>query len=102
MFFKNELFKKGNLRLLHLIRRKRKGQQDVDVIESDRGFEDYKLFIRENILKIQEDLTALRKKHPEVSTELASIINFTGALTGEVEAIEELSQTEEEEEFPVK
>ena len=27
MFFKNELFRKGNLKLLHLIRRKRKGQQ---------------------------------------------------------------------------
>lgn len=46
MFFKNDLFKKGNLRLLHLIKRKRKGQQEADTADSDRGFEDYKLFIR--------------------------------------------------------
>ena len=46
MFFKNELFKKGNLRLLHLIKRKRKGQQEPEALDSDRSFEEYKLFIK--------------------------------------------------------
>ena len=84
MFFKNDLFKKGNLRFLHLIKRKRKGQQESDIVDPERGFEDYKLFIRENVLRIQEDLATLKKKHPEVSSELATIINFTGVLTGDI------------------
>jgi hypothetical protein len=38
MFFKNELFKKGNLKFLHLIRRKKKGQFLSDNVGSDQNF----------------------------------------------------------------
>ena len=64
MFFRNDLFKKGSLECLHLIRRKRKGHQETELVEPQKDFEDYKVFIKSNVLKMQEFLSSLGERHP--------------------------------------
>lgn len=75
MFFKNELFRKGNMYdiclcsdSLSMIKRKKKGhvEENLDTSEDNEAesLENYKDFVKENVYLIQEELLKVRKNHP--------------------------------------
>ena len=51
-------------------------------------------------MKIQEDINALRRRHPEIIPELVEILNSTSMLTGEV--YKESSETDESHELSMR
>ena len=94
MFFKNELFRKGNMydnRLfsesLSMIKRKKKGhvEETVDTSEDNEAesLENYKDFVRENVYLIQEELLKVRKFHPEMTAVLVKAFQYSNVIVGQ-------------------
>ena len=87
MFFKNELFRKGNIESLSMIKRKKKGhvEETVDTSEDNEAesLENYKDFVRENVYLIQEELLKVRKFHPEMTAELVKAFQYSNVIVGQ-------------------
>ena len=87
MFFKNELFRKGNIDSLSMIKRKKKGhvEETADTSEDNEAesLENYKDFVRENVYLIQEELLKVRKFHPEMTPELVKAFQYSNVIVGQ-------------------